>query len=119
MANDTRGHDREHGDSQLGWVMGAFALGALVGAVTALLLATQSGAETRADLRDGLDDVKKKLGELNEQVKVRGKELAEKGREVLEEKKHVVKSALEAAKKAKSETVGELAAHSEEASEAA
>ncbi len=104
-------------DSQLGWMMGAFALGTFVGAATALLLATQSGAETRADLAHGLEEVKKKLSELNDQVKTRSKEIAEKGRSALEEKKQVVKSAIEAgreaAKKTREEHVAELPAGDE------
>lgn len=104
-------------DAQLGWMLGFFTLGAFMGAMTALLLATQRGEETRADIRQGFDDVKVKLNELGEQAKVRSKELAEKSREMFEEKKNVVKSALEAgreaAKKAKDESTRELAASNE------
>lgn len=100
-------------NSQLGWMIGFFALGTFVGAITALMLATQSGEETRADVRKGFDEVKGKLGELSEQAKTKGKELADKGREIIEEKKTVVKSALEAgreaSKKVKEEAGQELA----------
>ena len=91
-------------DAQMGWMIGFFAMGTLVGAIAALMLATQSGAETRADIRQGFDDVKLKLGELSEQAVSKGKVLAEKGREILEEKKTVVKSALEAGREASKKT---------------
>ena len=100
-------------DAQMGWIIGFFALGTFVGAMSALMLATQSGTETREDIRKGFDDVKIKLGELSEQVKTKSKELAEKGRELLEEKRSVVKSALEAgreaSKKARDDAGQELA----------
>jgi len=78
----------------------AFVTGALVGAAVALLLAPQSGRETREQMRgyarrteDNLRDLAGKATEALDQV-------VERGREVLQEKKTVLSEAFEAGRDA-------------------
>jgi len=81
-------------------VLLAFLTGAAVGAVAALLLAPQSGRESREQLRgyarraeEGLRDVAGKAGEAMD-------EAVEKGREFIREKKSVLSEAFEAGREA-------------------
>jgi gas vesicle protein len=87
-------------DSSTSGVLMAFLAGAAIGAVAALLLAPQSGRESRDQIRryarrtqDGLRDMAGKAGE--------GWEAAMKrGREIVEEQKTVLSEALEAGREA-------------------
>ena len=81
-------------------VLLAFLTGAAVGAVAALLMAPQTGAESRAQLRgyarraeDGLREVADKASEAVDEV-------VEKGREFIREKKGVLNEAFEAGRDA-------------------
>lgn len=67
----------------------AFLLGGAVGAVAGLLLAPRSGAETREQLADWLEQNREKT-----------RDILEHGRETLGEKKGQVSAAWEAGKKA-------------------
>lgn len=78
----------------------AFVTGALVGAAAALLLAPQSGRETREQMRgyarrteDNLRDLAGKATEALDQV-------VERGREVLQEKKTILSEAFDAGRDA-------------------
>ncbi|MBN1665745.1 MAG: YtxH domain-containing protein [Anaerolineales bacterium] len=97
-------------DSDFGAFLAGFVIGGLVGAATALLLAPQSGEETRMVIRDksielkdkatetaeearkraehAAADAKAKAEELSQQAKVKADELKHRGQVVLEEQKH-------------------------------
>jgi gas vesicle protein len=78
----------------------SFLLGGLVGAGFALLLAPQSGRETRQRIKDFTEDVTGKakgyVGEVKE--KIAGG--IEKGKGFYEEKKSIISTAIEAGKEA-------------------
>jgi gas vesicle protein len=83
-----------------GSILLSFLLGGMVGAGFALLLAPQSGRETRQKIRDLTDDVKEKamgyVGEVKETITGS----LDKGKEMYEEKKSLFTSAIEAGKEA-------------------
>jgi gas vesicle protein len=83
-----------------GGILLSFLLGGLVGAGFALLLAPQSGRETRQKIKDLTDDVKEKamgyVGEVKEKVTTG----VEKGKDLYEEKKSIITTAIEAGKEA-------------------
>jgi gas vesicle protein len=79
---DNRGYDT-------GSLVASFLLGGIVGAGIAILLAPQSGRETR-----------KKIKEYAESVKEKAAESVEKVKSVLEEKKSILSAAVEAGKEA-------------------
>ena len=83
-----------------GSILLSFLLGGLVGAGFALLLAPQSGHETRQKIKDLSEDVKEKamgyVGDIKE--KVTGS--IDKGKEIYEEKKSIITTAIEAGKEA-------------------
>jgi gas vesicle protein len=78
----------------------SFLLGGIVGAGLALLLAPQSGEETRKKIRDIADDVKEKTGSYVEKGKETVTSYVEKGKGLYEEKKSLVTSAIDAGKDA-------------------
>jgi gas vesicle protein len=83
-----------------GSVFLSFLLGGLVGAGFALLLAPQSGRETRQKIKDLTDDVREKtLGYVGE-VKEKVTEGIDKSKEFYEEKKSIISTAIEAGKEA-------------------
>ena len=75
------GHDYEEDVRSLVW----FLAGVGVGAAVALLLAPQSGRETRQMLSRTAERGRDYLGERAEEFKERGRELYERGREVAED----------------------------------
>ncbi|MFZ3138526.1 MAG: YtxH domain-containing protein [Thermodesulfovibrionales bacterium] len=83
-----------------GSILLSFLLGGLVGAGFALLMAPQSGRETRQKIKDLTDDVKEKamgyVGEVKEKVTTG----VDKGRDLYEEKKSIITTAIEAGKEA-------------------
>lgn len=99
-----------------------FVIGGLVGAAVSLLLAPQSGEETRTMIRDKsieikdqvehtADEARMKAEELAAEAKAKAEELQKRGQVVLEEQKSRIEKAVEAGKKAtqrkKSEKAGE------------
>lgn len=86
----------ENGGSKIGYFLAGMGIGALI----ALLFAPRSGEETRAYLRDrveeGVDEAKRRSRELRE----RAGEYAEKGKEILERQRGSVEAALDAGKQA-------------------
>ncbi|MCE5195442.1 MAG: YtxH domain-containing protein [Nitrospiraceae bacterium] len=72
-----------------GSVFLSFLLGGIVGAGAALLLAPQSGRETRQKIREFADEIKDKVGDS-----------VEKGKDFFEERKTVLSAAIEAGQKA-------------------
>jgi gas vesicle protein len=55
--------------------MGGLILGGIVGALTALVLAPQSGEETRKLMRDKAIELGKEIGNQTENLKEKGREL--------------------------------------------
>ena len=91
----------------VGSMLFAFLMGGFVGAGVALILAPQSGSETRKQVRDLAEDVKEKTADIKEKV-TKGVEQGkgavsttlEMGKEFIEEKKTALSSAIEAGKEA-------------------
>ncbi len=90
----------EQGGFSSGSVLLSFLLGGMVGAGLALLLAPQSGQETRRKIRELADEAKEKASEYAGSAKERVKSTLEKGKEFFEEKKSAISSAIEAGKEA-------------------
>ena len=83
-----------------GSMLVSFLLGGIVGAGLALLLAPQSGDETRKKIRDFADDVKDKTTDYVEKTKEKFTSYVDEGKGLYEQKKSIVKSAIEAGKEA-------------------
>lgn len=83
-----------------GSILLSFLLGGLVGAGFALLMAPQSGRETRQKIKDLTDDVKEKAmgyaGEVRDKVTTG----VDKSRDIYEQKKSIITTAIEAGKEA-------------------
>ena len=117
---------------EFGAFLVGFVVGGLTGAVAALLLAPQSGEETRAVIKEKAIVLRDKTGEtvdeayaraeaaaaeararfeeLAETTKTRASELTQKGSVVLEEQKAKITSRIGAVKKAASDSAEEAAA---------
>ena len=78
----------------------AFVLGGIVGAGIALLMAPQSGRETREKIKDFTEDIKEKAGSYAGQIKGKVTSAVEGGKEYIEEKKSLLSAAIEAGKEA-------------------
>lgn len=112
-------------DDSHGWeFLTGFLLGTVVGAAAALLLAPQSGEETREVIRERGIELKGRATELSEQGRRRAEELAaearqraaeaqERGRLVLEEQKTHLQEALDEGKQAAAKKRDELMARLE------
>ena len=91
-------------DEECGYGAGSiflsFLLGGVVGAGLALLLAPQSGRETRQKIKQFTDDVKGKAVDYADEVKEKVTGSVERGKEFFEEKKSIFSSAIEAGKEA-------------------
>ena len=92
-------HHDEEGYSS-GSVLLAFVLGGMVGAGVALLLAPQSGTETRRKIKELTDDVKEKATDYAGTAKEKVVSTADKAKELYEEKKSAISAAVEAGKEA-------------------
>ncbi len=97
-------HDDEGYSS--GSVFLAFVLGGLVGAGVALLLAPQSGVETRRKIKEFTDDVKEKANDYAGTAKEKVTSTVEKAKDLYEEKKSAITAAVEAGKEAYEKEVG-------------
>jgi gas vesicle protein len=108
-------------ESDLGAFFAGFVIGGLVGAAAALVLAPQSGEETRAQIRqrgielrdqavEGADEARKRLDDaalqarhqaekLAEEAKTKAGEIQQRGKLILEEQKGRFTAAVEAGKK--------------------
>ena len=71
-------------DSGLEFFAG-FVIGGLVGAAVALILAPQSGEETRAQIRERSIELKERAGELAVEARQKAEELSEEARKRAEE----------------------------------
>ncbi len=90
----------EEGGFSAGSVLLSFLLGGMVGAGLALLMAPQSGAETRKRIKEFTDDVREKATEYVGQTKEKVISTVEKGKHLVEEKKSALTAAFEAGKEA-------------------
>lgn len=91
---------QEEGGFNSGSVLLSFLLGGMVGAGLALLLAPQSGQETRKKIRGLADDAKDKASDYLDQAKGTFSTTVEKGKGFFEEKKSAITAAVEAGKEA-------------------
>lgn len=110
----------DRGNSDFGSFVSGFLMGGLIGSAVALLMAPQSGEETREILKEkGVElkdktsesleaayaraevvakDARKRADELQSQVRERADELRGKGQEVLEEQRSRIENVIDAAK---------------------
>ena len=91
---------REECGYGMGSVLLSFVLGGIVGAGFALLLAPQSGSETRHRIRELTDDVSAKAKDYVGEVKGKISTGVDKGKEYYTEKKSIIGSAIDAGKDA-------------------
>jgi gas vesicle protein len=75
-------------------------VGALIGAVAALLLAPKSGRETRDDIKGAAEDLKTKADKAMRDLSESSEELVRKSKEILESTKSKVQQAIDTGKKA-------------------
>jgi len=84
--------------SEIGVFMAGFVIGGLVGAATALILAPQSGVETRAQIAAKGDEMRRvseqRMHELGEKASTATGQAQERARIVLDEGKEKVNTAL-------------------------
>jgi gas vesicle protein len=78
----------------------SFLLGGVVGASLALLLAPESGRETRKKIRELAEDVQDKVKNYAGEVKEKVTSTVEKGKGFVEEKKSIITTAIEAGRDA-------------------
>jgi len=78
----------------------SFLLGGVVGAGLALLLAPQSGLETREKIKEMADEMKDKTTGYIDDAKKKATSFVDEGKGFYEGKKSLVKSAVEAGKEA-------------------
>jgi gas vesicle protein len=91
---------REEGGHGTGSMFLSFLLGGVVGAGVALLLAPQSGRETRTRIREFTEDMKEQAKDYVEDVKDKVTSSIEKGKGLYEEKKSAITKAVDAGKEA-------------------
>lgn len=91
---------REESGYSTGSILLSFLLGGIVGAGFALLLAPQSGRETRHKIREFTEDVKEKAKDYAVDVKGKITSGIDKGKELYEEKKSIITTAIDAGKEA-------------------
>jgi gas vesicle protein len=87
-----------------------FGVGALIGAAAAILLAPQSGVETRQDLTELTSKVKERADEMISELKQNLDELSAKSRELVDSTRERVEAAIQAGKEAAQEKKSELQA---------
>jgi gas vesicle protein len=75
--------DQDRSSDSVLSLLAGIGLGALVGAMAALLLAPQSGADTRTQIRETADDVLGKLRDSVDDLKVKVEELASTARHAI------------------------------------
>ncbi len=100
--------------SEIGAFMAGFVIGGLVGAATALILAPQSGEETRAQIGAKSHELREASAQQYETARVRVHDttgqVQEQARIVLDEGKNKMNTALDRSKQASEEAQDEIAA---------
>lgn len=107
----------EH-DNDLGSFLSGLIIGGLIGAAAALLMAPQSGEETRHVIREKGIELRDRAAETAEEARMRAEDIAhkasERGKELYEEQRSRVTKAIDAGKEAaqrkKAETTGDMPA---------
>lgn len=92
-------HDTEDRDVCMNLLAG-IGIGAVIGAVAALLLAPKSGAETRDDIKRTMDDLKEKSERLISDWSASMEEQVERSKKLYEETKAKLQQAVDAGRKA-------------------
>jgi gas vesicle protein len=87
-------------NGDLGSFLAGFVIGGLIGAGVALLMAPQSGEETRQIIKDKSIELRDRAVETAEEAQKRAEELQQRGKEIYEEQVQRVQSAVDAGKKA-------------------
>jgi gas vesicle protein len=98
-------------DNDFGAFISGFVIGGLVGAAVALLLAPQSGEETRTkirqrgiELRDQVEETaaeaRARAEQLAQEARIRAEDLQKRGQAVYDEQRSKLEKAIEAGKKA-------------------
>jgi len=78
----------------------SFLLGGVVGAGLALLVAPQSGEQTRRKIKELTDDVRERTNEYINEAKDKMSSVTDEGKGYYEEKKSMIQAAIEAGKEA-------------------
>ena len=91
---------REEGGYCSGSIFLSFLLGGIVGAAVALLLAPESGRDTRHKIKEFAGDMKDKVRDYAGDVKGKVTTTIEKGKDLYEEKKSSITKAVEAGREA-------------------
>lgn len=91
---------RDNDGHSAGSVFISFLLGGIVGAGLAMLLAPQSGRETRKKIKEFAEDMREKADDYVEHIKKGVTSTVEEGKDLYEEKKSAITAAVEAGKKA-------------------
>jgi len=81
----SREQEREGGDAQDGVIslLAGIGVGILLGGVVALLIAPQTGEQTRAQIRESADDALGRLRESMEELRVKVEDLASTTRDAI------------------------------------
>jgi gas vesicle protein len=87
-------------NSDLGSFLAGFVIGGLIGAGVALLMAPQSGEETRAIIKDKSIELRDRAAETAEEAQKRAGELQARGKQIYEEQVQRVQSVVDSGKKA-------------------
>ncbi|MDO8747374.1 MAG: YtxH domain-containing protein [Thermodesulfovibrionales bacterium] len=91
---------KDNDGHSVGTVFLSFLFGGIVGAGLAMLLAPQSGSETRKRIKEFADDMREKAEDYVEDIKKGVTSTVEEGKDFYEEKKSAITTAVEAGKKA-------------------
>lgn len=89
--------DEGHGTGSL---FLSFIFGGIAGAAAALLLAPQSGRDTRRKVAELADDAKERAGGYVEDARERARSAVQRGREFVDEKRSIIGTAVEAGREA-------------------
>lgn len=95
--------DHSHGEEKRGFLSGVF-YGALIGTAVGLLMAPQSGIETRHLIREKGLNLKEQVEESAQEAKVRAEKLQQSSKEYLEGTKDRLERTAEAVVKTAQET---------------
>lgn len=91
---------REEGGYSAGSMFLAFLLGGITGAAVALLLAPESGLDTRKKIKDFAGDMKDKVRDYADDVKGKVASTIDRSKDFYEEKKSSITKAVEAGREA-------------------